>query len=317
MRRILRFSSILAAVCIGAAVVASCQQRSDENLLTSTFKGMNAERYCIDSQGAKRCYYLVKPNTGDPQALLLVLHPAFHDIKALEELSGIVQPLANQPILAIYPEGTEKQWNDGRHATRSKAFSTHVDDVSYLSLIVSDTQRRFGLSAKQTTVAGMSNGAMMAQRLACETHIADKIVSVVGNLPVGLAEHCQLRSKRLVLVFGTEDDIVHYRGGALSGAATDWGSVISAKETEKLFASLLECRHGFSAYKLDAKDDGTVIHKRDFACAKGSMETYHIEGMGHTWPGEPNDFTAFITTRGRISHELDANRLVIDTTLSR
>lgn len=316
MRRILRFSSIAAAIAASIVLVASCQQRADENLLTSTFKGMNAERYCIDWQGAKRCYYLVKPNEGEPRALLLVLHPAFYNIKALEELSGIVQPLANQPILTIYPEGTDKQWNDGRHATRSKAFSGSIDDVGYLSLIVSDTQRRFGMAAKQTTVAGMSNGGMMALRLACETNIAERTVSVVGNLPVGVASHCQLHSKRMVLVFGTKDDIVPYRGGALSGTATDWGSVLSAKETERLFASLLECRHGFSAYKLNAKDDGTSVHKRDFACAKGSMQSYHIAGMGHTWPGEANDFQAFITTRGRISDEIDANRLVIDTALS-
>lgn len=317
MRRILRFFSISASILAGIGIVASCQMRSDENLLTSTFKGMNAERICLDWQGAKRCYYLVKPTHGEPQALLLALHPAFHDVKALEELSGIVHPVADQPILALYPEGTEKQWNDGRHADKSKAFTSKADDVGYLSLIVSDTQRRYGFSAKQTTVAGMSNGGMMALRMACETNIAEKTVSVVANLPVSVAEGCQLHSKRMVMVFGTEDDVVSYRGGALSDVATDWGSVISAKETETLFASLLECRHGFSAYKLDAKDDDTIVHKRDFACAKGAMETYHIEGMGHTWPGELNDFQAFITTRGRISHEIDANRLVIDTALSR
>lgn len=317
MRRTLRFCSIALVIAASVAVVASCQKRGDSSLLQTTFKGLNAERICVQHGAGKRCYYLVHPDGRQrPKALLLALHPAFHDIEALEDLSGIVRPVAAQPIMAIYPEGIDKQWNDGRHAEKAKTFREHTDDVAYLSLIVSDTQRRYGLSAKQTTVAGMSNGGMMALRLACETHMADKIISIVANLPTDIANGCQLNPKHMVLVFGTEDDVVPYKGGDLSGVPTDWGTVISALETETLFASLLECRRGFSAYKLDAVDDGTIVHKRDFSCAKGSMQTYHVEGMGHTWPNEKNMFQAFITTRGRISEELDGNRMVIDSALS-
>lgn len=316
MRRILRYCSAVFLVSLCAGAVISCQQRGEANLLQTTFKGLRAEKHCVPWQGVKRCYYLVQPNTGEAKALLLALHPAFHDVAALDDLAGIVRPVAAQPIAAIYPEGIDKQWNDGRHAEKSKTFRDDTDDVGFLRLIVSDTQNRLGLSAEQTTIAGMSNGGMMSLRMACETYVAKKILAVVANLPVGLEARCVPELGRAVLVFGTEDDVVPYAGGNLSGSATDWGAVLSAEKTEVLLASHMGCQQGFSAYRKDSADDNTVMHKRDYRCGKNSLESYHIEGMGHTWPDEENVVQAFLTTRGRISRELNANQLLIDTTLA-
>lgn len=316
MRRILRFSSISVFALLSAAVVWSCQQRAPKDILQTTFKGLEASRHCVTWQQGKRCYYLVIPNAdNNKKSLLLALHPAFHDVEALEELSGLVRPVAAAGIVAIYPEGIEKQWNDGRVAKESKTYRENTDDVGFLSLIVSDVQARLGIAPQNTTIAGMSNGGMMALRMACESGVAKKILAVVAHLPLGMEQTCQPSIASMVLVFGTEDDVVPYRGGNLSRVAEDWGTVESAEKTEQVFAKFMGCAKGFAAYSKDNVEDGTIIHKRDYRCSKNSLQSYHIEGMGHTWPGESNVVQAFLTTRGRISKELDANTLLIDTAL--
>ncbi len=318
MRRILRFSSALALIALATAALVSCSSREKENLLHTTFKGLNAERHCVLWQGASRCYYLVQPSDGKPATHLLVaLHPAFHDVAAMEDLSGLVRPLAQTSIATLYPEGIHKQWNDGRHAEESKTFRAGTDDVGFLSLMISDTQSRLNLDTGRTTLAGMSNGGMMALRMACETRLAKGLFAVVANLPVGLEQQCRTTLHHATLVFGTEDDVVPYQGGHLGRTPTAWGSVISAEKTERLLAYHMGCKSGYASYQLDALDDGAVVHKHDYRCGSRTLETYHVQGMGHTWPNEDNVVQAFLTTRGRITREIDANELLISAVLGR
>jgi polyhydroxybutyrate depolymerase len=312
------YKNTLSLMMLGV-MLAACAKPSAHDILNTTFKGLNAEHHCVNWQGVERCYYAVIPETSAPKSLLIALHPAFHDVPKFESMAHMVHQVAAHDIVALYPEGIARHWNDGRHAERTKTFRDGSDDVGFLSHIIQMNQDRFGITVSRTTLAGMSNGGMMALRMACQSDVVGRLLAVTANLPIGAMQSCNPKNlTRVNLVFGTKDKIVPYRGGKLGLSKTDWGAVVSATATERHFAGLLRCEGSYQQYRLNADSgDGTIIHKRDFYCKNSTMHNYHIEGMGHTWPSEENYLQAFLTRRGRITQELDANQMLLDITLAR
>lgn len=317
MRQIQRFYKTVFAASL-VFTLAACQPEAPDAALQTTFKGLDASYHCIKWQEKNRCYYLVKPRT-PIRGLLVVLHPAFHNVPELEEMAHLVHITEARGLLALYPEGVDKQWNDGRHAEATRTFNEGTDDVGFLNAIIEKTQKNAGVKKENTSLAGVSNGAMMAMRMACESPAIGRIFTVAGNLPIDVARSChKIYPGKIVMVFGMQDETVPYRGGKLGLGEYDWGRVVSAEVTESHMANLLGCSGEFQQYRLDKDaDDGTIAHKRDFTCSKGRMTSYHVEGMGHTWPGEENYYQALLTGRGTISYELDANQLMVDLALER
>jgi polyhydroxybutyrate depolymerase len=82
---------------------------------------------------------------------------------------------ANQSQFAIvYPEGVRsdgilgaRTWNAGTCC--DYAVEKQIDDVKFISNLIDDLLKKYPrLSTKKIYATGMSNGAMMCYRLACE-----------------------------------------------------------------------------------------------------------------------------------------------------
>src|ERR1700678_935046 len=103
-----------------------------------------------------------------PAPLVLVLHG--NDPNATGQMMSDWTTFDRQadawgwPI--AYPDGFEGSWADGRGVTRAEAAA--VDDVAFLRALIDWSAQRCGTSPDRSVVAGMSNGAFMAHRLALE-----------------------------------------------------------------------------------------------------------------------------------------------------
>jgi polyhydroxybutyrate depolymerase len=294
---------------LGFLALSSCTPRAPEAVLETTFAGLNARYQCLAPPSSERCAYIVAPDT-KPRGLILALHPAFHNPEATEQIVQFAPRAVAAGYAVAYPEGIDRQWNDGRHAEAAETFRRKTDDVAFLEQLALELQHEYHLHAPQTLAAGMSNGGMMAQRLACETDAVGAVASVAANLPSGLAARCNAIPKPMLLVFGSEDDVVPFAGGALAEDPKDWGEVLSAEATIAHFARKNGCANP-ARKTINRKDDGTVARTERYHCKSASLEAIVTQGMGHTWPNEPSDFRAWITTRGRISRELDGTDLVL------
>ena len=85
----------------------------------------------------------------------------------------------------IYPDGVNGHWSDGR-AARADA-----DDVGFVRLLLDSLRRELPLDSRRIFATGISNGAGMAFRLACDlpgTFAA--IAPVAGALPAELENRC-------------------------------------------------------------------------------------------------------------------------------
>ena len=73
----------------------------------------------------------------------------------------------------MYPDGIEKNWNDGRTGEESgaRAHREQIDDVGFIAALIDRFVAKENVDAGRVYATGMSNGAIMCYRLACELSI--------------------------------------------------------------------------------------------------------------------------------------------------
>lgn len=302
------------ALLLAVLMVAACSHKiTPDEVIAQNFAGLDASYHCLDWQGVERCYYLVKP-TVKPKGLLVALHPAFTPVRMTEKVSRLAALAVPRGYVVLYPEGIDKQWNDFRVMTDVKTYQDKTDDVGFLDTLTAQVQKQLKFTPRETAVAGMSNGGMMSLRLGCQSERFGTVAAVVANLPKGLRDACKASAKKTLLIFGTDDDVVEYNGGVLadSGIPTTWGEVESAAHTESFFAGRNGCKKAFATHTLaDRHIDSTRAYIKRYAC-RAPLSTIHVEGMGHTWPGERSRMLAWVTTRGAVSQQFDAGNMLLD-----
>ena len=265
----------------------------------------------LKSGGDLRNYWLVRPEGLEktkPAPLLMVLHGSAGSGEDMMTVTqrGFERLADKEKFVVVYPDALERRWNDQGGT---------VDDVGFLLAIVDKLVADGLVDKNRIYVAGISNGGMMAQRLACEQ--ADRIAgiaTVAGGLPEPLQATCKpARALPVLVIHGTEDPIVPWSGGAVAGFE-DFGKVLSARETAKFWAANNRCGDGGVIAAEPDRDpkDGTRVKMEVFAsCPVGAaVKLAAVEGGGHTWPGGyqylPERFI------GRTSQDVDANMLIWD-----
>lgn len=124
--------------------------------------GKSAEG-CVVVDGAERAfrYYLPEHAKGVVLPMVLVLHGGGGDPKRIEKHSRFTQMAEHSgSFIVVYPKAVKKHWNDGQNALKGG-----VDDVAFLSRLIDIVPR---VEKGEVYAAGMSNGGLMVQRLACE-----------------------------------------------------------------------------------------------------------------------------------------------------
>jgi polyhydroxybutyrate depolymerase len=238
--------------------------------------------------------------------LLLALHGGGGTGKGMESITHFDAVADEEGFVVVYPDGLELGWNDGRVET--PAGQRGADDVGFVSALIDHFAAGFAADPARVYVAGLSNGAMMSLRVACD--LAGKVTAVgaVAGLHPETLGTCKLaRPIPVVLFAGTADPIVPYAGGPILG---DRGRVLSAPDTFGRWASLDGCTPAILTTDLPhtLADDRTRTHRLTHPqCVGGArVALYSIEGGGHTWPGGKQYLPEQVI--GYTARELDASR---------
>ena len=154
---------------------------------------------------------------GTAQGLLLALHGYGDDGASFVQALGLPALARRKGLVLVAPDGTldprgHRFWN----ATDACCdfFDQPVDDVAYLRALLAEVSAAYGVDARRRYVLGLSNGAFMAHRLACEA--ADEIAAIVPIAGTTWADpdRCRPSSPVSVLqVHGDADRIIFYQGG--------------------------------------------------------------------------------------------------------
>jgi polyhydroxybutyrate depolymerase len=253
--------------------------------------------------GRSRRYLVHVPRRGDAAArpVVLVLHGAAGD--AVEnrkwiDLDGVAD---REGFVTIYPDGTGPfgdrlhMWNSG--ACCGSAQWGGVDDVGFLLAVLDDVALRTPIDATRVYVTGLSNGGMMAYRLAAEA--SDRIAAIA---PVAGARAAALgdgvRAMPVMHVHSIDDPVVPFAGGetvifplvysiphpAVEEVVREWALHDRCPSMPSETTPSISSMNGSS--------DGQSVTRTTWApCAEqAEVVLWRLRGAGHVWPGSPSTF---------------------------
>ncbi len=270
----------------------------------------------IVHEGRERSFRLHLPAGYDgeePGPLLLALHGGGGSGKQMDKLTGGLNQLADrQGFVVAYPDGLDEHWNDGRAVNRSA--TDDADDVGFLSALVDHLVSQYAIDPGRVYAVGISNGGMMALRLACERPDKFSAVALVASaMSEALAARCAPERPISVLVIGgTKDPLVPWDGGEVGVLRQKRGRVLSVPDTIRFWVAHNQCEPTPTiTQEPDRKRlDGTRVSRQAYGpCAEGTeVLLYAVEGGGHTWPGGWQYLPALIV--GRTSRDIEANQVI-------
>lgn len=220
--------------------------------------------------------------------------------------------------LVAYPDGIDKQWNDGRTQKQHRTSEGHeqIDDIGFLSALIDSLLRTWGGDPRRVYAAGMSNGAMMTYRLGCE--LSQKLAAIApvdGGIPQELAAACAPVKPLSVLAINNVDDpLVHWEGGNVTGpfGRKKLGKVLSPQQSVAFWVTRDKCPVAPIITQEPDLDpnDGTHVRREFHGGGQEGTEVilFAVEGGGHTWPGGLQYLPAFIV--GKTSRDMDACQVI-------
>ena len=126
----------------------------------------------------------------------------------------------------------------GWHDCRSDApGNPRADDVKFAGAVARDLVASGRADTRRLYVMGMSNGAMMSQRLALEMQPAPAAIAAVAGT-IARTSECRdpAHPVSVLIIHGTDDPLMPYAGGAVGfGDHGKRGGVLSAEATLDLW----------------------------------------------------------------------------------
>lgn len=245
----------------------------------------------ISVGGLNRSYVVHLPkhyDTSSSLPVVLAFHGATMNGPMMAWFTDLNDKADEAGFLAVYPNGTGQRsslfWNGGNCC--GSAMQNNVDDVAFIDALLDDLMRAYRVDAERVFATGMSNGAMMAYRLAAElSQRIAAIAPVAGCLAIDIGS---LKRPVSVLHFhGTNDEFVPFRGG--KGAKSTSGTIHRSVDDSILpWVKANGCQENPSVDTLSSSGDELTVIRKTFASGKQDAEVVLvvIQGGGHTWPGK-------------------------------
>jgi polyhydroxybutyrate depolymerase len=216
---------------------------------------------------------------GHAAPLVINLHGYNSNAAQQERVSQMSVEADSAGFIVAYPEGLgdPQSWKFGNRAEGQA-------DVGFIRDLIGHLQDQLSIDSQRIYVTGISNGAEMSYRLACD--LGDTIAAfapVAGGYPP--FNDCKATSPVPVVVFhGTADQLLPYTGKPpLLLPVHDWVASWAA-------------RNGCATAPAAILRQGDVTGEHWGGCRAGAdVVLYTIDGKGHSWPGSA--MPARITTR--------------------
>ena len=267
------------------------------------------DSYALEYEGVQRTYRLAQPEDMDDAQtypVAIVLHG----------VGGQGQGIANYTDfheygtdwIVAYPDGIERNWNDGRAEIQS-VWETPPDDIGFLSALIAELETNLPVDTNKIYVIGTSNGGIMALKMGCER--ADSITGigvVTASFPVDM--ECEpTEPLEVVIMNGTNDPLMPYEGGEI---ADERGTIVSTQDMIDFWADHNNCETSVTdVIDEDLNDNTRVDHLAYMGCDDGgALYVYYVAGGGHTWAGG-NQY-APETVIGLTSKEIHASEVLIE-----
>lgn len=194
---------------LAVVVLVACGGSSASAAPTPTPSSAPWTSGSLTIKGQVRTYTLYRPPSIDPNThapLVMVLHPCPGTATQADVSGAHFDDLATAgKFFLVGPQGMDGCWNAG-------SCCTGADDVIFLSQLLDRLVKNLPINPARVFVAGLSNGAAMAYRMACE--LASKIAGIASVSGAMLVGSCHpTRPVSVLIMHGTADAVYPYDGG--------------------------------------------------------------------------------------------------------
>ena len=246
-------------------------------------------RFSFVHDGLTREYLVHVPKSyrpGHPTPMLVALHGGGGDadFQADDSKYKLISKSEQAGFIAVFPNGYSRfpsgalaTWNAGTCC--GAAQKNNVDDVGFIREVIHRMERQASLDPRRIYATGMSNGAMMSWRLACEAPEIRAIAPVEGT---DNTMACSPAHPVAVIEFHSADDPnVPFNGGVGQGPShADFRSV---HETQGKWVLLDRASLAQVKRVLTVPGAHCDVHP---ALRNGApVELCVTDTGGHSWPG--------------------------------
>ena len=267
-----RSALALASLClILVSVLVGCRSTASP-VPASAPVGKSAQSLQVG--GVTRTFHLYRPQKLPAQApLVVMLHGGFGSGTQAEESYGWDQEADRDGFAVVYPDGLNRAWNTGGGCCGTPA-KQNTDDVGFIKAVVAAVQGEVPIDPARIYATGISNGGIMAYRLACDTDL----FAAIGPDSATLLGTCPAPKPVSVLhIHGTADTRIPYNGGEGEGYAHIDGPAVQTV--------VATWRTADGCGQPSVSTAGKVTTSTASCPGSRTVELISIDGAGHQWPG--------------------------------
>lgn len=258
---------------------------ADPNMTAITAPG--DYRFTFVHGGGPRLYLVHVPRSYDPRRpapMLVALHGGGGDAdyQADDAKYRLITKSEQAGFIAVFPNGYSRfksgilaTWNAGGCCAR--AVKDRVDDVGFLREVIRRVERQANIDSRRVYMTGMSNGAMMSYRMACEASDLVRAIAPVAGTD-GTAACRPSRPVPVIHFHAVNDEMVNFAGGPGPKSFTQ-SNFTSVPATIAKWVALNDSSPA-------AKRVLTVPGAHcDRHAGRAPVELCVTDSGGHSWPG--------------------------------
>ncbi len=268
----------------------------------------------LEHDGRKRYYLIHVPPQYDRTqqlSLVLVFHGGGGNPAQIERQVGFDQMADKDGVIVVYPGGSSPNFKDkfltwNTLLCNTYADNENIDDISFVLDVIEDVRSKYRIDPRKVYATGMSQGAMMSYRLACEA--SDKIAAIGPVSGAHITANCHPSRPVSVISFsGMKDARVLYDGGA---GPSDL-HVVGAVDSAPAIASFWAKHNGLSLNPSLEKRIGRA-HALVYGPGPSGTEVvfWTLEDGGHRWPGVSPENQKFHLKQEPANMDVDAPQLI-------
>jgi len=254
-----------------------------------------------------------------PVSVVVNFHGGASNAVQQRRYSGMNATADRHGFVVVYPDGTGVRPGQRRFLTFNAgrccppAMLNNVDDVGFTHAIIDLLARRLPVDGRRIYATGMSNGGMMAHRLAADSTLVAAVAPVAGQLNV--ATFAPRRPVPVLEFHSVDDARARYGGGESPPARRGrFPAFPPVEEGLARWAAHNGCPpvpvvSPMITGTTGTMNDGQTLTVLSYGPGRGGAEVvlYKFTGVGHVWPGSTHSLPVLL---GRPTTLADANEVM-------
>lgn len=267
--------------------------------------------FTLEHDGLKRSYLVHVPPSykpGTPVPLLVSLHGggANMEYQASDEHYGQISKSDREGFVVVFPNGYSRL-PGGKLATFNagnccgNARDRNIDDVGFIRKMIDNLTQQLDIDRRKIFATGMSNGGLMAHRLACEMSDTFKAIAPVAG--TDNTKSCSPANPVAVLqIHARDDDNLPFNGG--KGKNSRGSAVTDFTAVPESIARWVK-RNGCAAPAKRVLDKPGAYCERYSPCRDNAeVELCVTETGAHSWPGGGKSHSGQMPSKAIIANDV-------------